>query len=485
MPPRYWRLLSDTRTYQGGTLVSDADPTLAAIEGLAQRQRADFLSGRSRDVGFRIARLRQLRAAVASSEERIQAALKADLGKPELEGYGSEVSPLLNELDALIAHTARWARPRRVPTPLLVPGRSVVYPEPYGAVLVMAPWNYPLQLALIPAAGAIAAGNHVTIKPSEYAPATAQVIADLVASCFDPEHVTVVMGGPGHGAALTAQQWDYIFFTGGTAVGTLVMKAAAEYLTPVTLELGGKNPCVVTQHADLVAAAKRIAWGKFFNAGQTCIAPDYLLVHRSVKERLIEELRLSLGRFYGDDPAASPDYGRIVGERQLGCLVSMLSGERVVIGGQSDASQRYLAPTVVDDVTWESPLMAEEIFGPILPILTYDDLETTMRDLVRRPKPLAAYLFSRDPAEKRLMEGFSAGGVVINDVIMHFNNPNLPFGGVGQSGMGAYHGKRTFTTFTHDKAVVIRRGWPRLLGVRWPPYRLPMWLIRLSLRWFG
>ncbi|HET6351832.1 MAG TPA: aldehyde dehydrogenase family protein [Coriobacteriia bacterium] len=456
------------------------------IASIAESLRASFPESRHRtDVGFRVDGLKRLRAAVIANHQRLVDALAADLGKPELEAVGSDIMPLINELDELIAHTRRWSRPRRVGTPLLTPGTSRIVPEPFGVVLVISPWNYPLQLALVPAIGAIAAGNSVVIKPSQAAPATSAMIAELIESSFAPDHVVVVGGGPGHSEALTAQKWDYIFFTGGTETGRLIMRAAAETLTPVTLELGGKNPCVVSEHADIVAAARRIAWGKFFNAGQTCIAPDHAIVHASVKEQFIAELAKQARAFYGDDPACSACFARIIDDRHHARLLRLIEGENVVFGGKSDASQRYLAPTIVDDASWDRPLMGEEIFGPVLPIFTYSDFDELMREIECRPKPLSAYIFSRDRAECARMQLVPAGAVLINDTLLHFTNPHLPFGGVGESGMGAYHGKRTFTTFSHAKAVLQHRGFPRLLGVRWPPYRLPMWLIRISLRWFG
>ncbi len=431
----------------------------ARIHDIAQHMRAAFPTSRHRfDVGMRIEGLKRLRAAVIANEKRLIDALAADVGKPALEAVGSDIMPLITELDHLISHTRRWARPRRVGTPLLTPGSSKIVPEPYGVVLVISPWNYPLQLALVPAAGAIAAGNSVVIKPAEAAPATAAMIATLIESCFEPDHVSVVSGGQGHAQALTVQKWDYIFYTGGTAVGRVIMGAAADHLTPLTLELGGKNPCVVSRHADLVAAAKRIAWGKYFNAGQTCVAPDHAIVHVSVKERFIEELGRQITAFYGGEPKSSDHYARIVNERHLQRLTGLLEAEKVVIGGQADASQRYLAPTVVDDASWARPLMGEEIFGPILPILTYDDFAQMIAEVESRPKPLSAYVFSRDHAEIERMQQVPAGAVVVNDTLLHFTNPHLPFGGVGDSGMGAYHGKRTFTTFSHDKALLKHRG---------------------------
>jgi aldehyde dehydrogenase (NAD+) len=455
------------------------------IDGLAERQRAAFMKGASLDVGHRLDGLRRLRTVVLAREPQIIAALAQDLGKCEFEAYSSEVAPLLAELDESIGHLRAWTRPRRVGTPLMTPAASFVVPEPFGATLIIAPWNYPLQLALIPAVGAIAAGNHVVVKPSEYAPATAQTIADILGESFDPDVACAVAGGVPETQELLGQRWDYIFYTGSTRVGRIVMQAAAESLTPVTLELGGKNPCVVTERADIRAAAKRIAWGKCFNAGQTCVAPDFVLAHRSVRAEFVEEVGRTVASFYGTDPSASPDYGRIVSRAHLDRLAAMLEGEHVAVGGAFDPETLYFAPTVVDGVTWDSPLMREEIFGPILPVLDYDDLPAELARLASFPKPLTFYLFSRDVAERRLAETVPAGAVVTNDTLIQFTNPSLPFGGVGDSGMGAYHGRHTFETFSHMKALLRRRRFPRLLGVRWPPYRLPMWLIKFSLKWFG
>lgn len=459
--------------------------TAVDLSGLADRQRAAFRAGASLSIDARLAALRRLRAAIVSREADILTALKHDLGKSAMEAYGGEIAPLVGELDLAIRHLRGWARTERVSTPLLTPATSFIRPEPYGCALVIAPWNYPLQLSLVPAVGAIAAGNHVTVKPSEHAPATAQLIAEILAACFPADYVTTVLGGIPETRQLLAQRWDYIFYTGSTAVGRIVMTAAAQHLTPVTLELGGKNPCVVTANADLRAAAKRIAWGKCFNAGQTCIAPDFVLAHRSVRAALITELGRAIEAFYSRDVAASPDYSRIVNRAHFDRLVALLDGEHVVIGGQSSADSLFLAPTVVDDVPWTSPLMRDEIFGPILPVLDYDSLDDVLAQLSARPKPLTFYLFSDDAAEQARAEAVPAGAVVVNDTLIHFTNLSLPFGGVGESGMGAYHGRHSFNTFSHRKALLRRRVFPRLLGVRWPPYRLPLWLVKLSLKWFG
>ena len=456
-----------------------------SITTLAERQRAAFRQSESRDVTARITALRVLRKDIQSHESHIRAALKSDLGKSAFEAYASEIAPVLAEIDLTLRHLRTWARPRRVGTPLLMPATSFIRPEPYGAVLIIAPWNYPFQLALIPLVGAIAAGNHVVVKPSEHAPATARIVARILGESFVSSQVSTVLGGIAETQQLLAQQWDYIFYTGSSAVGRLVMSAAAPNLTPVTLELGGKNPCVVTEHADITAAAKRIAWGKSFNAGQTCIAPDFVLAHRRIRPALAKAIAAAWATFYGSDASTSPDYGRIVNRAHFDRLTALLTSERVAVGERADAESLFIAPTLIDDVRWDSALMQDEIFGPILPVIDYDDLNAELARLQMRPKPLAFYLFSSDDSELARAERFPAGAVVLNDTLIHFSNQELPFGGVGHSGMGAYHGHHTFTTFSHQKSVVRRREFPRLLGVRWPPYTLPMWLIKLSLKWFG
>lgn len=457
----------------------------ASISTIAARQRTAFRAGPPLSIDARLKALRALRSDIIAHEPQIFEALKSDLGKSEFEAYGSEIAPLLNELDVTIRHLRSWARPKHVGTPLLTPASSVITPEPYGTVLIIAPWNYPLQLSLMPVVGAIAAGNHVVVKPSEQAPATARIVARILGESFPYDFVCPVLGGIPETQRLLAERWDYIFFTGGANVGRLVMAAAAQHLTPVTLELGGKNPCVVTANADIPAAARRIAWGKSFNAGQTCIAPDFGLVHHSVRVEFVKELAHALTRFYGADPAASPDYGRIVNRTHFDRLTAMLVNEHIAVGGQTNADTLFLAPTIVDEVQWDSPLMRDEIFGPILPVIDYDDLDAEFVRLTARPKPLTFYLFSTNRAEQARAEAMPAGAVVLNDTLIHFTNLRLPFGGVGDSGMGAYHGRHSFDTFSHRKAVLRRRVFPRLLGVRWPPYRLPMWLLRLSLKWFG
>ncbi|WP_210268629.1 aldehyde dehydrogenase [Oricola thermophila] len=434
-------------------------------------QRRFFRTGATRDLEFRRRQLRTLRDLLVQREADILEALRLDLGRPAAEAYTSEIGVVLVEIDTALKRLGRWARPKRVRTPwLLFPGSSRIVPEPYGSVLVIGPWNYPLQLVLAPAVAALAAGNCVVIKPSEHAPATSALIARMIAESFGNEVMTVVEGGVGPTRTLLGQDFDYIFFTGGTGIGRIVMTAAAENLTPVTLELGGKNPCIVAADADIGTAAKRIAWGKYFNAGQTCIAPDFILVERAIEQRFLDALKAAITGFYGSDPAASPDYARIVNEHHFDRLAGFLGRGEIVAGGEADRDRRYIAPTVVTGVTWDDPVMADEIFGPILPVLAWDDLDAELAALQRRPKPLALYVFTRDGnLADRVLETVSSGGAAINDIFAQLLNLDLPFGGVGDSGMGAYHGKAGFDTFSHHRAVVRRSTWPDP-ALKYPPY---------------
>ncbi len=429
------------------------------IESLVEEQRAFFRSGATRDVAFRRERLQCLRDVIRKNLDGIYEALWEDLRKPPFEAFASEIAMLMAEIDFALKKLPCWTSPSRVPSPPVFFGaESVVFPEPYGVALIMAPWNYPFVLLLAPLVGAIAAGNCAVLKPSELSPHSSRSIAGMIGGAFDPFHVAVVEGGMEVNTPLLRQRFDYIFFTGGTAVGREVMKAAAEHLTPVTLELGGKTPCIVEGDARLRRAARRIAFGKWLNAGQTCIAPDYLLVNREVKEVLVEELKGSIRSFYGKDPRRSVHYARIVNQRHFRRLMGLMEGAGIIIGGESDEEELYIAPTIVDEPRWDSPLMSEEIFGPILPVLAYDDLDEAIALVNARPKPLALYFFSRDEDKQRqVLERTFSGGVCINSTLLHESTQTLPFGGVGDSGMGAYHGKASFDTFTHYKAVLIQR----------------------------
>jgi len=446
---------------------------------LLPRQRAYFRTGETGKVAFRAAQLAKLRDAIAKREAGILEALKRDLGRAAEEAYTSEVAIVLREIDVALKNVAAWARPRKVRTPLvLFPGASRLHAEPYGSILIIAPWNYPFQLAIAPLVGALAAGNCAVVKPSEAAPQTSRLLAGMIGEIFDPAYVAAVEGGAAETQALLEQRFDYIFFTGGTQVGKIVMAAAARQLTPVTLELGGKNPCIVDRDADLAVAARRIAWGKFMNAGQTCIAPDFVLAHKAIKPALIGHLAAAVEAFYGKDPQASPDYGRIVSERHFDRLAALLRDGTVALGGQAERSQRYIAPTLLDGVAWSAPVMQEEIFGPILPVLEFEDLDAAIETLQARPKPLALYCFSRDRARQdELLRRLPSGGACINDTLGQFLNLRLPFGGVGESGMGAYHGKAGFDTFSHKRGVVRRSTWADP-GTRYPPYKTPLAVLR-------
>lgn len=442
------------------------------IAAIVERQREFFAAGRTADITFRAERLKSLGRAVDDNRVEIIDALKADLGKPAFEAYVSEISPLLFSIGQAAKRVASWARPRRVGTPsYLLPARSGIRPEPLGVALIISPWNYPFGLAMEPLVGAIAAGNCAVLKPSEVSPRTSSVIAKLAADTFDASHVTVVEGAADVAGFLLAERFDHIFYTGGGAVGRLVMEAAARNLTPVTLELGGKSPCIVEPDIRIESAARRIAWGKWFNAGQTCIAPDYLLVNRAIKDELLGEIRRCIWAFYGDDPKASPDYARIVSDRHFDRVSGLLGGGEVVAGGETDREARYIAPAIIDNVNLEHPIMREEIFGPLLPVLDYEDLGEAISMVASRPKPLALYFFSLDREKQgRVLRETTSGGVCLNDTMVHYSNYALPFGGVGASGFGKYHGKAGFEAFSNMRAVV-ERSFHLDVYLRYPPYR--------------
>lgn len=439
------------------------------IQQTVAAQRDYFRSGATLDVRQRLAALRRLEQAVLTHEDAICAALRADLNKSPFESYMCEVGLVLSELSYIRRHLKKWARDKAVPTPLSqFPAKSFRHPEPYGVTLVMAPWNYPFMLALEPAVGAIAAGNCVIIKPSNYSPATSAVIAELIAAAFDPRHVAVVEGGRAENQSLLDQPFDYIFFTGGTAVARQVMAKAAARLTPVSLELGGKSPCIVDATADIPLTARRLAFGKFLNAGQTCVAPDYLLVHESVRDALAAALEQSVLDFFGPDPIANPDYVKIINDKHYRRIQGLMAGERILFGGQ--ARDGKIAPTLLDGVTGDSAVMQEEIFGPVLPMLTFSRLDEAISFVNARPKPLALYLFTTDrAAERQVLSRVSYGGGCVNDTVVHLATPYLPFGGVGESGMGGYHGRASFDAFTHYKSVLKKANWLDL-PMRYQPY---------------
>ena len=439
------------------------------IQKLAAQQRTYFNTGATRTAAFRRQALERLQAALLEHEEELNAALLADLNKAPAESYFTETGMVLEELRFQLKHFEEWARPRRVTTPLAqFPSRGELLPEPYGCVLIMAPWNYPVQLCLTPLAGAIAAGNCAVVKPSAYAPASSAAIARLLGEIFPPEFVAVVEGGRGENRALLEQKFDYIFFTGSPAVGREVMAAGAKNLTPVTLELGGKSPVIVDATADIPLAARRIAFGKVLNAGQTCVAPDYLLLHRSVKDAFVREYRRALEEFF-----PGGDYGElpcIVNDKHFRRASRLLAGQRVLIGGETDLARRFIAPTLLDETDPAAPVMQEEIFAPILPMLCWQEREEVVRFVQSRPKPLALYLFTRDKEmERAVFDRCSFGGGCVNDTIVHLACSGLPFGGVGNSGMGSYHGKQSFDTFTHYRSVLKKANWLDL-PMRYHPY---------------
>ena len=426
------------------------------IPELLQAQRKFFATGKTRDRDFRIQQLQSLERAIVANQDKIVAAVQSDLGRAAFEAY-FEIATL-SEIKLALKQLKKWMKPRRVTTSLDVfPASAWVQPEPLGVALIIGPWNYPFQLMMSPLVGAIAAGNCAILKPSEYAPEMSKLVTELVRSTFDRDYIAVVEGDAETSQELLAQKFDHIFFTGGTEIGRIVMQAAAKNLTPVTLELGGKSPCFVDASVRLDYAAKRIAWGKFINAGQTCIAPDYILVDAAVKDEFVVQLKKAIGELYGENPSVSPDYARIVNQRQLDRLKGLLGSGTIVVGGQVNDADRYLAPTVLDNVDWNDSVMESEIFGPILPILTYNNLDDAIALVYERPKPLALYIFSKsDDVQTTIVNTISSGGVCINDTVLQVSVGNLPFGGVGDSGTGSYHGKASFDTFSHDRSFLKR-----------------------------
>ncbi|MED3897140.1 aldehyde dehydrogenase [Priestia aryabhattai] len=425
---------------------------------LTKKQLSFFHSGKTKDVAFRIETLKKLRELVLGHEEDILKAVKADLNKPEMEAKRAEIGLVLSEIDFALENLAEWAAPKEVETPSTHAGaKSYIYQDPYGLALVIAPWNYPFQLAVSPVVGAIAAGNCVVLKPSELTPHTSSLLAKMFNENFPEEYLTVVEGEVETSTALLKENFDYIFFTGSTMIGKIVAEAAAKHLTPVTLELGGKSPTIVHEDANIEEAAKRIARGKFANAGQTCVAPDYILVQRNVKDELLSNLKEVVTNTYGEDVSQNLDFPHVVSEKHFDRLSSFLTNGKIVFGGKTDRSRLFIEPTVLDNISWEDNVMQDEIFGPILPVIVYDEISEVIEAIVKRPKPLALYLFSEDEAvQDHILNSVSFGGGSINDTINHMTSHYLPFGGVGDSGMGAYHGKASFDTFSHAKSILKR-----------------------------
>lgn len=428
----------------------------------------------------RIAQLKRLKQSIAKYEAELLVALKNDLGKSEYEGFLTEVGVTYQEIDFHIKHVKHWSAHRRITTPwFLLPSSSKVIPEPFGQVLIMAPWNYPFQLLMNPLIGAISAGNRAILRPSPEVPHVAEVIEKVILDAFSKEEVYVVQGSIDENQWLLQQQWDYIFFTGGPFLGKIVAKAAAEKLIPVTLELGGKSPAIIEKGCDMKTAAKRVIWGKSVNAGQTCIAPDYVWVHSSEKQLFIDAAQEALVQMYGGDMLASPDYGRMVNERSFDRVSAYLQGADVVLGGRSNRQEKFIETTVVSVDGWSSPVMCEEIFGPILPLRTYENLDEVIADVNAHEKPLALYFFGSDAGSKQVLARTSSGGVSINDTLVHVANHHLPFGGVGGSGYGSYRGRQTFEVFSHKKSVMRSPLWLDV-PIKYPPYKglgLLRWLL--------
>lgn len=454
------------------------------IRQILEKQHRLFQEGATLPVSFRLSQLQKLKDGIRRYEEKLDQALEADLGKSRMESYMCEIGLTLSELTWMQKHLRSLVREKRVATPLAqFAARSFRSPSPYGTVLIMSPWNYPVLLTLEPLIDAIAAGNTVVIKPSAYAEHTSAVLKEMLKECFPSEYVAVVTGGRAENKALLEQRFDKIFFTGGKTVGREVLRHAAEYLTPVTLELGGKSPCIVDKSAKIPLAAKRIVFGKYLNCGQTCVAPDYILCDRTVSDELILALQKEITAQFGKDPLKNPDYGKIINRKHYDRIMGLIDPDKVVCGGCGDGQSLRIAPTIMKNVTFSDTVMGEEIFGPVLPILTYDTLKEAIGIVEEHPHPLALYLFSEDKgAQKKILERCHFGGGCINDTIIHLATSAMPFGGVGESGMGGYHGKTGFETFSHFRSIVDKKTWMDL-PIRYQGYsRMKERLLRVFLR---
>ena len=455
------------------------------IASLLDKQREYYKSGVTVPVDFRIEQLKKLYAAIKKYENEILQALHTDLGKSDYESFMCEIGLVLSEITYMIRHTKKFAKRKTVYTPITnFHAHCFKQPVPYGNTLIMSPWNYPFLLTVDPLADAIAAGNTAIVKPSAYSPATSAIISKIISECFDAEYIAVITGGRAENAALLEQKFNFVFFTGSQAVGKEVLRHTAEHLTPAVLELGGKSPCIVDKSANIALAAKRIVFGKFLNCGQTCVAPDYILCESSVKDKFISEVASQIKIQYGDNPLKNKDYGKIINQKHFERLCGLIDKNKVIIGGETDCGSNRIAPTVMDNVTENDAVMGEEIFGPIMPILTFDDFDKTVDDLKDKDKPLALYLFSSDKGQiKRITAELSYGGGCINDVVVHLSTSEMGFGGVGQSGMGSYHGKDGFDAFSHYKSIMDKKTWLDL-PMRYQPYKNKMYekLLHLFLK---
>ena len=459
--------------------------TSEQIKSLLDGQKAYYKSGATIPVEFRIQQLKKLYETVKKYESEVNDALKTDLGKSHYEGFMCESGMVLAEISYMIRHTRKFARRKTVYTPLAqFSSHSFKQPVPYGNVLIMSPWNYPFLLTIDPLADAIAAGNTAIVKPSAYSPATSKIIEKIITECFVPEYVAVVTGGRAENAALLEQNFDFVFFTGSQAVGKEVLRHTAEHLTPAVLELGGKSPCIVDASANIKLAAKRIVFGKYLNCGQTCVAPDYILCERSVKDEFVAEVVQQIRKQYGENPLENKDYGRIINEKHFTRLCGLIDPSKVVLGGNVNALTCQISPTVMDNVTESDAVMGEEIFGPIMPILTFDDFDSLMNELKDKDKPLALYIFSGNKENiRRVTTELSYGGGCVNDVIIHLATSEMGFGGVGASGMGSYHGRDGFDAFSHYKSIVDKKTWLDL-PMRYQPYKRKLYetLLHIFLR---
>lgn len=442
------------------------------IKLILNKQRAFFNLNSTKDISFRKEQLKKLNKVIVDHEKDIINALNKDLGKSEFESYSTEIGMVLSEISYALKHIDNWTKVEKVKTPMTnFKSKSYIYPEPYGNVLIISPWNYPFQLTLLPLVGAVAAGNTAIIKPSSSSIHTSKIMEKIINENFPEEFIHVLDAKSKESRKVLDEKFDYIFYTGSPSVGKMVMKKAAENLTPITLELGGKSPCIVDKEGDLELFAKRITWGKLLNSGQTCVAPDYLYVHKDIKEEFIKYLIKYIEEFYGKDMENNEDYVRIINEKHFNRLNNLIDRDKVIYGGNSDLEKLYIEPTIMDNVNWNDKVMAEEIFGPIFPILEYDSIVEVIEEIKKRPRPLALYIFStNEKIIDKVINNISFGGGCINDTIMHLTNPNMPFGGIGNSGMGSYHGKYSFDTFTHYKSISNKSLSPDI-EMRYPPYK--------------
>ncbi|MBE6668151.1 MAG: aldehyde dehydrogenase [Ruminococcaceae bacterium] len=445
--------------------------TSREIQALVERQREFFKSGATLPLKFRKEQLKKLYGAIKSRETEINAALQADLGKSSYEAFMCESGLALTEISYMIRHLNKFANPKRVRSPLAqFCSKSYTFPSPYGNTLIMSPWNYPFLLSIEPLTDAIAAGNTAIVKPSAYSPETGRIVEDIIKECFAPEYVATVMGGRTENSALLDAKFDMVFFTGSQNVGKEVLRRTAEHLTPCVLELGGKSPCIVEESANIELAARRIAFGKFLNCGQTCVAPDFILCHSSVKDAFVSAACAEIKRQFGDEPLKNENYGKIINQKHFDRLLGLIDKDKVVLGGYANADELRIAPTVMDGITYDDPVMCEEIFGPIMPIITYESFDEVISTLKEKDKPLALYIFSKNKEHiKRVRTELSFGGGCVNDVIIHLATSEMGFGGVGESGMGSYHGRAGFDAFSHHKSIVDKKNFIDL-PMRYQPY---------------